>query len=94
MADPLTTSNLAALALLARGSSHFELGNGTFGQQVLPNPKTGVDPCEVWCSQPVERLKEYCNVIKIKVFWSLFFTEESISFLAEHGTSHISSVAS
>uniref|UniRef100_A0A8C0ENH2 Uncharacterized protein n=1 Tax=Bubo bubo TaxID=30461 RepID=A0A8C0ENH2_BUBBB len=32
-----------------------------------------VDPCEVWCSQPVDILREYCNVIKIRIFWPLLF---------------------
>lgn len=48
-------------------------------------PPAGVDPCEVWCSQPVEKLREYCNVIKIRIFGSLFCTMESASFLEEHG---------
>ncbi|NXG33127.1 TTC3 ligase, partial [Dromaius novaehollandiae] len=38
-----------------------------------------VDPCEAWCSQPVDILREYCNVIKIRVFWPLLFKSESNS---------------
>ncbi|XP_072792022.1 E3 ubiquitin-protein ligase TTC3 isoform X4 [Taeniopygia guttata] len=78
MADPL--SNLVA-ALFGGDPSYLELGRGTFGQVVLPNPKTGVDPCEVWCSQPVEKLREFCNVIKIRIFWSVLYTKESTSFV-------------
>lgn len=48
-------------------------------------PLGGVDPCEVWCSQPVEKLREYCNVIKIRMFWSLLFTRESTSFMGDFG---------
>lgn len=83
MADHLSKSDLAAL--FGGDLSHFELGHGTFGQPVLPNPKTGVDPCEVWCSLPVEKLREYCNVIKIRIFWSLLFTRESTSFMDDYG---------
>ncbi|XP_053792533.1 E3 ubiquitin-protein ligase TTC3 isoform X2 [Vidua chalybeata] len=78
MDDPL--SNLVA-AVSGSDRSCFELGHGTFGQVVLPNPKTGVDPCEVWCSQPVEKLREICNVMKIRMFWSVLFTRESTSFV-------------
>ncbi|NXI90226.1 TTC3 ligase, partial [Psophia crepitans] len=42
-----------------------------------------VDPCEVWCSQPVDMLREYCNVIKIRVFWPLLFKRESNSLVAD-----------
>ncbi|NXE49779.1 TTC3 ligase, partial [Casuarius casuarius] len=38
-----------------------------------------VDPCEAWCSQPVDILREYCNIIKIRVFWPLLFKSESNS---------------
>uniref|UniRef100_A0A493TEF8 Uncharacterized protein n=1 Tax=Anas platyrhynchos platyrhynchos TaxID=8840 RepID=A0A493TEF8_ANAPP len=40
-----------------------------------------VDPCEVWCSQPVDILREYCNVIKIRIFWPLLFKSESNSLV-------------
>uniref|UniRef100_A0A8B9DP53 Uncharacterized protein n=1 Tax=Anser cygnoides TaxID=8845 RepID=A0A8B9DP53_ANSCY len=40
-----------------------------------------VDPCEVWCSQPVDVLREYCNVIKIRIFWPLLFKSESNSLV-------------
>ncbi|NXN72341.1 TTC3 ligase, partial [Himantopus himantopus] len=42
-----------------------------------------VDPCEVWCSQPVDILREYCNIIKIRIFWPLLFKSESNSFVAD-----------
>ncbi|XP_039909852.1 E3 ubiquitin-protein ligase TTC3-like, partial [Hirundo rustica] len=45
--------------------------------------KGGIDTCEVWCSHPVEKLKEYCNVVKIKMFWSLLFSRKSITFADE-----------
>ncbi|XP_064262599.1 E3 ubiquitin-protein ligase TTC3 isoform X4 [Passer domesticus] len=82
MADPLFKSDLvAALALFAGDSSYFQGRHGTFGQTVRPNPKTGVDVCEVWCSLPVEKLREFCNVIKIRIFWCALFTRESTSFV-------------
>ncbi|KFW69900.1 E3 ubiquitin-protein ligase TTC3, partial [Pygoscelis adeliae] len=42
-----------------------------------------VDPCEVWCSQPVDVLREYCNIIKIRIFWPLLFRSESNSLVAD-----------
>ncbi|NXE22406.1 TTC3 ligase, partial [Ardeotis kori] len=42
-----------------------------------------VDPCEVWCSQPVDILREYCNIIKIRIFWPLLFKSESNSLAAD-----------
>ncbi|XP_030919922.1 E3 ubiquitin-protein ligase TTC3 [Geospiza fortis] len=82
MADPLCKSDLfAALALFTGDPTYFQLDHGAFGQTVPPNPKTGVDPCEVWCSQPVEKLREICNVIKIRIFWCGLFTRESTSFV-------------
>ncbi|CAN8197029.1 unnamed protein product [Coccothraustes coccothraustes] len=81
MADPPSRSDLAAaLALFAGDPTYFQLGHGTFGQTV-PKPKTGVDPCEVWCSMPVEKLREICNVIKIRIFWCALFTRESTTFV-------------
>ncbi|XP_054484400.2 E3 ubiquitin-protein ligase TTC3 isoform X3 [Agelaius phoeniceus] len=82
MADPLSKSDLvSALALFAGDPTYFQLDHGSFGQTVPPNPKTGVDPCEVWCSKPVEKLREICNVIKIRIFWCALFTRESTSFV-------------
>ncbi|XP_027763744.1 E3 ubiquitin-protein ligase TTC3 [Empidonax traillii] len=85
MADPWSIPDLATLALYRVDTPYLELGHGTFGQTVLPNPKTGVDPCEVWCNQPVERLREYCNVIKIQMLWPLLFTQQSTSFQGQFG---------
>ncbi|KFV77560.1 E3 ubiquitin-protein ligase TTC3, partial [Struthio camelus australis] len=42
-----------------------------------------VDPCEAWCSQPVDILREYCNIIKIRIFWPLLFKSESNSLVAD-----------
>ncbi|KAM3677909.1 E3 ubiquitin-protein ligase TTC3 isoform 1-T1 [Ammospiza maritima maritima] len=82
MADPLSKSDLvAALALFAGDPTYFQLDHGTFGQTVPCKPKTGVDPCDVWCSLPVEKLREICNVIKIRIFWCALFTRESTSFV-------------
>ncbi|XP_059696120.1 E3 ubiquitin-protein ligase TTC3 isoform X2 [Haemorhous mexicanus] len=81
MADPPSRSDLvAALARFAGDPTYFQLDRGTFGKAV-PKPKTGVDPCEVWCSLPLEKLKEICNVIKIRIFWCALFTRESTYFV-------------
>ncbi|XP_071423208.1 E3 ubiquitin-protein ligase TTC3 isoform X2 [Pithys albifrons albifrons] len=85
MGDPFSTADLAALTIhYGADNSYFELGHGTFGQTVQPNPRTGVDPCEVWCQQPVEKLREHCDVIKIHIFWPLLFTREGTYFLDEN----------
>ncbi|NWI19522.1 TTC3 ligase, partial [Crypturellus soui] len=42
-----------------------------------------VDPCEAWCSQPIDILREYCNIIKIRIFWPLLFKSESNSLVSD-----------
>ncbi|KFQ18391.1 E3 ubiquitin-protein ligase TTC3, partial [Merops nubicus] len=42
-----------------------------------------VDPCEVWCSQPVDVLREYCNIIRIRLFWPLLFKNDVNSLVAD-----------
>ncbi|KFQ37855.1 E3 ubiquitin-protein ligase TTC3, partial [Mesitornis unicolor] len=42
-----------------------------------------VDACEVWCSQPADILREYCNIIKIRIFWPLLFKSESNSVTSD-----------
>ncbi|XP_066033263.1 E3 ubiquitin-protein ligase TTC3 isoform X2 [Chamaea fasciata] len=84
MANSLFRPEYPAVALFACDPSSFELGHGNFGQTGLPNPKTGVDPCEVWCSQPVEKLRENCNAMKVRMFWSLLFIKESIYFVEDY----------
>ncbi|XP_069641234.1 E3 ubiquitin-protein ligase TTC3 isoform X5 [Haliaeetus albicilla] len=89
MAEPIAESEFAALAFYAGDKSCCELGHGVFVQQSLHKPKTDVDPCEVWCSQPVDTLREYCNVIKIRIFWPLLFKSESNSLVADWSSSQI-----
>ncbi|CAM9634025.1 unnamed protein product [Bubo scandiacus] len=83
MGEPISESEFAALAFYAGDKSCCELGHGVFVQQSPHKPKTDVDPCEVWCSQPVDILREYCNVIKIRIFWPLLFKSESNSLVAD-----------
>ncbi|XP_065597809.1 E3 ubiquitin-protein ligase TTC3 isoform X2 [Cyrtonyx montezumae] len=77
MGEPLTESGFAASAFSAGCKSCCELGHEVFVQRSPHKPKTGFDPCEVWCHQPVDKLREYCNVIKIRIFWPLLFQSES-----------------
>ncbi|XP_068000700.1 E3 ubiquitin-protein ligase TTC3 isoform X2 [Melanerpes formicivorus] len=59
--------------------SSCELAHGV---QRLPHKlRTDVDPCEVWCSLPVDTLREYCNIIKIRMFWTLLFKKSDWGFL-------------
>ncbi|XP_064380908.1 E3 ubiquitin-protein ligase TTC3 isoform X2 [Dromaius novaehollandiae] len=83
MAEPISESESAALAFYAGDKSCCELGHGVFIQRSSHKPRTDVDPCEAWCSQPVDILREYCNVIKIRVFWPLLFKSESNSLVAD-----------
>ncbi|KAM6147135.1 E3 ubiquitin-protein ligase TTC3 isoform 4-T4 [Phoenicopterus ruber ruber] len=89
MGEPISESEFAALAFYAGDKSCCELGHGVSIQRSPHKPKTDVDPCEVWCSQPVDILREYCNVIKIRIFWPLLFKSESNSFVADWSSSQI-----
>ncbi|XP_032867219.2 E3 ubiquitin-protein ligase TTC3 isoform X3 [Tyto alba] len=89
MGEPISKSEFAALAFYAGDKSCCELGHGVFVQQSPHKPKTDVDPCEVWCSQPVDILREYCNIIKIRIFWPFLFKSESNSLVADWSSSHI-----
>uniref|UniRef100_A0A8B9FN65 Uncharacterized protein n=1 Tax=Amazona collaria TaxID=241587 RepID=A0A8B9FN65_9PSIT len=60
-----------------------ELGHAVFVQRSPQKPKTDVDPCEVWCSQPADVLIECCDVIKILIFWPLVFKSGSSSLAAD-----------
>ncbi|XP_032304784.1 E3 ubiquitin-protein ligase TTC3 isoform X1 [Coturnix japonica] len=92
MGEPLSDSEFAALAVSAGYKSCCELGHGVFVQRSPHKPKTvlncflkDVDPCEVWCRQPVDKLREYCNIIKIRIFWPLLFQSESNYLVADWG---------
>ncbi|XP_074759816.1 E3 ubiquitin-protein ligase TTC3 isoform X2 [Athene noctua] len=89
MGEPISESGFAASAFYALDKSCCELGHGVFVQQSPHKPKTDVDPCEVWCSQPVDILREYCNVIKIRIFWPLLFKSESNYLVADWSNSQI-----
>ncbi|XP_075627949.1 E3 ubiquitin-protein ligase TTC3 isoform X3 [Balearica regulorum gibbericeps] len=89
MGEPISESEFAALAFYAGDKSCCELGHGMFIQRSPLKPKTDVDPCEVWCSQPIDILREYCNVIKIRIFWPLLFKRESNSLVADWSSSQI-----
>ncbi|XP_021261084.1 E3 ubiquitin-protein ligase TTC3 isoform X6 [Numida meleagris] len=89
MGEPLSESEFAALAFSAGYKSCCELGHGVFVQRSPHKPKTDVDPCEVWCRQPVDKLREYCNVIKIRIFWPLLFQCESNYLVADWGSLQI-----
>ncbi|XP_007943750.1 E3 ubiquitin-protein ligase TTC3 [Orycteropus afer afer] len=41
-----------------------------------------LDICRIWCRKPVSVLKEYCDVIKVYVFWPLLFQRQHGSLLA------------
>ncbi|XP_042722667.1 E3 ubiquitin-protein ligase TTC3 isoform X1 [Lagopus leucura] len=89
MGEPLSESEFAAFAFSAGYKSCCELGHGVFVQRSPHKPKTDVDPCEVWCRQPVDKLREYCNVIKICIFWPLLFQSESNYLVADWGSLQI-----
>ncbi|XP_030327782.1 E3 ubiquitin-protein ligase TTC3 isoform X3 [Strigops habroptila] len=89
MGEPIPKSESAGLAFYADRKSCCELGHAVFVQRSPQKPKTDVDPCEVWCSQPVDVLTEYCNVIKILIFWPLLFKSESNSLAADLNSSQI-----
>ncbi|KAM4682655.1 E3 ubiquitin-protein ligase TTC3 isoform 5-T5 [Amazona ochrocephala] len=83
MGEPIFKSESAGLAFYADRKSCCELGHAVFVQRSPQKPKTDVDPCEVWCSQPADVLIECCDVIKILIFWPLLFKSESNSLAAD-----------
>ncbi|KAM8819862.1 E3 ubiquitin-protein ligase TTC3 [Eudromia elegans] len=89
MAEPLSESESVVLAFCAGDKSCCEQGHGVLIQQSSHKPRTDVDPCEAWCNQPIDMLREYCNVIKIRIFWPLLFKSESNSLAAEWNSSQI-----
>nr|XP_009665859.1 PREDICTED: E3 ubiquitin-protein ligase TTC3 isoform X3 [Struthio camelus australis] len=89
MAEPISESESAAMAFYAGDKSCCELGHGVFVQRSSRKLRTDVDPCEAWCSQPVDILREYCNIIKIRIFWPLLFKSESNSLVADWSSSQI-----
>ncbi|XP_064923759.1 E3 ubiquitin-protein ligase TTC3 isoform X1 [Columba livia] len=89
MGEPMSESKFGAAAFYFAEKSCCELSHGVFVQRSQQKPKTGVDPCEVWCNQPVDILREYCNIIKIRIFWPLLFNCESDSLVAGWSSSQI-----
>ncbi|XP_051464548.1 E3 ubiquitin-protein ligase TTC3 isoform X2 [Apus apus] len=73
MGDPVSEAALGAWIAFYCGKCSCELGPAAPAQQSPPKSKTNVDPCEVWCSQPVEILREHCDVIRILTYWPLLF---------------------
>ncbi|XP_053943402.1 E3 ubiquitin-protein ligase TTC3 isoform X2 [Cuculus canorus] len=82
MGEPVSESGLGGVAFYDGIKSCCKLGHRLFKQRSLHKPKTDVDPCQVWCSLPVDVLTEYCDVFKISIFWSLLFSNESNSLAA------------
>ncbi|KAM9695491.1 E3 ubiquitin-protein ligase TTC3-like isoform 2-T2 [Trichechus inunguis] len=41
------------------------------------------DICRIWCSKPVSVLKEYCDAIKVFIFWPLLFHHQNGSLLTQ-----------
>ncbi|KAM6162788.1 E3 ubiquitin-protein ligase TTC3 [Erethizon dorsatum] len=40
------------------------------------------DICNIWCSKPVSDLHEYCDAIKIYIFWPLLFKHQHTSVIS------------
>uniref|UniRef100_A0A7M4FBH3 Tetratricopeptide repeat domain 3 n=1 Tax=Crocodylus porosus TaxID=8502 RepID=A0A7M4FBH3_CROPO len=49
------------------------IGSHCLNKEYFNSVYRGVDPCIVWCSKPVEVLREYCDVVKKYIFWPLLF---------------------
>ncbi|XP_061857095.1 E3 ubiquitin-protein ligase TTC3 isoform X3 [Colius striatus] len=81
--EPVYESDVTALTVYVADRSRCELSHGEFVHLSSHKPKTDVDPCEAWCSQPVDVLREYCNIIKIRMFWPLLFNGEANSLLVD-----------
>ncbi|XP_058379067.1 E3 ubiquitin-protein ligase TTC3 isoform X3 [Diceros bicornis minor] len=57
------------------------------------------DICNMWCSKPISVLQDYCDAIKIHVFWPLLFQRQHSSVISrlhpcvEATTSHTSEIS-
>ncbi|XP_060496834.1 E3 ubiquitin-protein ligase TTC3 isoform X3 [Panthera onca] len=57
------------------------------------------DICNMWCSKPVSVLQDYCDAIKIHIFWPLLFQRQHSSVISrlhpcvEAGNSHASEIS-
>ncbi|XP_063495327.1 E3 ubiquitin-protein ligase TTC3 isoform X6 [Symphalangus syndactylus] len=41
-----------------------------------------LDICSVWCSKPISVLQDYCDAIKINIFWPLLFHHQNSSVIS------------
>ncbi|XP_054255541.1 E3 ubiquitin-protein ligase TTC3 [Indicator indicator] len=89
MGEPVSHSVFEALTFYTHDKSFCELAHGVHVQRLPHKPRTDVDPCEVWCSLPVDTLREYCNVIKIRMFWPLLFKKCDSSMGADWNSPQI-----
>uniref|UniRef100_A0A7N4Q246 RING-type E3 ubiquitin transferase n=1 Tax=Sarcophilus harrisii TaxID=9305 RepID=A0A7N4Q246_SARHA len=44
---------------------------------------TKLDICKIWCSKPLHVLRDYCDVIKIYIFWPLLFQREQTPVVSQ-----------
>ncbi|XP_066115489.1 E3 ubiquitin-protein ligase TTC3 isoform X2 [Saccopteryx bilineata] len=56
------------------------------------------DICSIWCSKPISVLQDYCDAIKIHIFWPLMFQHHHNSILSRlypcmEATSHASEIS-
>ncbi|XP_051840818.1 E3 ubiquitin-protein ligase TTC3 isoform X3 [Antechinus flavipes] len=42
-----------------------------------------LDICKIWCSKPLHVLRDYCDVIKIYIFWPLLFQREQTPVVSQ-----------
>ncbi|XP_023375361.1 E3 ubiquitin-protein ligase TTC3 [Otolemur garnettii] len=40
------------------------------------------DICSIWCSKPISVLQDYCDAIKINIFWPLLFQHQNNSIIS------------
>uniref|UniRef100_A0A8C5VMB5 Tetratricopeptide repeat domain 3 n=1 Tax=Microcebus murinus TaxID=30608 RepID=A0A8C5VMB5_MICMU len=40
------------------------------------------DICSIWCNKPVSVLQDYCDAIKINIFWPLLFQHQNSSIIS------------
>ncbi|XP_062945155.1 E3 ubiquitin-protein ligase TTC3 isoform X2 [Cynocephalus volans] len=40
------------------------------------------DICDIWCSKPISVLQDYCDAIKISIFWPLLFQHQNSSVIS------------
>ncbi|XP_030316378.1 E3 ubiquitin-protein ligase TTC3 [Calypte anna] len=83
MDERIADAIVAAMTTYTGDKCRCELVGEVFIQRTPRNRISNADPCEAWCSQTVDILREYCDVIKMRIFWPILFQSERNSSIED-----------